>query len=646
MNALSLLEYIALRNKIFSFHHYFSFLEDSGFRGPKNALRSLLDLGHGPKVFQSLRRPTVKSLECLTANWGDSCWLTPPSFSPILRPISSVIDENPPTARHKGVGLRSCDPPKAPKPSHLRSIYAEGTVFTEKDFEQIRKRGMNDDMVLSQMDAFKQGFPFARLERPCTLGDGIVSLKNADHEKLIDRYSRAANRGRFMKFVPASGAASRMFKSLLSVLGRMNHAQGPLREKPNESDPDWEAFSLFMENIHRFPFFHNMQYCLKKDNLDVETLLERGHYHKILLYLLTSKGLNLASRPKGLIPFHRYPGHVRTPFEEHLLEGASYVKDRYGTVPIHFTVSPEHDRLFRDHLDAVIPRYESSDLIYNVSFSYQAPSTDTIAVDMENRPLRDEAGKLIFRPGGHGALLANLHQLNGDIIFIKNIDNVVVDRLKDTTYHYKMVLGGYLVDLQEALFQQLMRLSEMNPNTAHLEEAFVFARDRLSLVPPDGILKKARKDIRRFLINSLNRPLRVCGMVKNVKEPGGGPFWVRDRGGRLSIQIIESSQVNHASKEQRQRWGSSTHFNPVDLVCAVRDFKGNPFDLPSFADPETGFIAEKSKDGKTLKALELPGLWNGAMAHWNTVFIEVPLATFNPVKTVSDLLREEHQGEE
>jgi hypothetical protein len=522
----------------------------------------------------------------------------------------------------------------------------EGIVLTEKDVEQIQGRGMNLDMVQSQIDTFERGFPHVTLERPCTLGNGIVSLTNADHERLIDRYYQAANQGRFMKFVPASGAASRMFKSLLSILGRMNHTYGTSRGNPNESDPDWEAFSLFIENIHRFPFFQSLKYCLKMDSLDVETLLNRRHYHEILLYLLTPKGLNLASRPKGLLPFHRYRGHVRTPFEEHLIEGASYVKDRHGTVPIHFTISPEHDHLFRDHRDELIPRYEESDLNFNVSFTYQAPSTDTLAVDMENHPLRDEAGNLVFRPGGHGALLANLDQLKGDIIFIKNIDNVVVDRLKDTTYHYKMVLGGYLVDLQETLFGHLNRLSERNPTTAHLEEALVFVQDRLSIEPPDDILKNTGKDVRHFLINCLNRPLRVCGMVKNVKEPGGGPFWIRDRGGRLSIQIIESSQVDHSSKEQRHIWGTSTHFNPVDLVCAVRDIGGNTFDLPSFIDPETGFIAEKSKDGKTLKALELPGLWNGAMAHWNTVFLEVPLATFNPVKTVFDLLREEHQGEE
>ena len=517
-------------------------------------------------------------------------------------------------------------------------------MFTEKDLEQIRKRGMNLEMVQSQIDAFERGFPHANLERPCTLGDGIVSLQSMDHERLIDTYSRAADRGRVMKFVPASGAASRMFKSLLSVLGRMDDTHGASLGNSRKTDPDKEAFSRFLKDIHRFPFFNSLEDCLIQDALDTETLLVRRDYHELLLYLLTSKGLNLASLPKGLIPFHRYPDHVRTPFEEHLVEGSAYAKDRYGTVPIHFTVSPEHDHLFRDQMREVIPRYEESGVNYRVSFSYQAPSTDTIAVDLENRPLRDEAGKLIFRPGGHGALLSNLRQLEGDIIFIKNIDNVVMDRLKDTTIQYKMVLGGYLLDLQEALFQHLSRLSETNPTMVHLEEALVFARNRLSMEPPDKISNNTKEDIRRFLVNSLNRPLRVCGMVKNVKEPGGGPFWVRDRRGNLSLQIIESSQVDHSSEEQRYIWGASTHFNPVDLVCAVRDVRGISFDLPSFRDPETGFIAEKSKDGKMLKALELPGLWNGAMAHWNTVFLEVPLVTFNPVKTMFDLLRQEHQA--
>jgi hypothetical protein len=519
-------------------------------------------------------------------------------------------------------------------------------MFSEKDLEQIRSRGMNLEMVQAQIDAFMRGFPHAQLERPCTPGDGIVSLQKEDHERLIDTYSRAVDRGRVMKFVPASGAASRMFKSLLSVLGRMDDTHGASGGNSPETDPDRDAFFRFLKNIHQFPFITGLQDCLRQDGLDIETLLARRDYHELLLYLLTPKGLNLASLPKGLIPFHRYPDHVRTPVEEHLVEGAAYAKDRHGTVPIHFTVSPEHDHLFKDQMREVIPRYEKAGVNYRVSFSCQAPITDTIAVDMANRPLRGKNGKLTFRPGGHGALLSNLRQLEGDIIFIKNIDNVVMDRLKDATYRYKMVLGGYLLDLQEALFQHLSRLSETNPTVAHLEEALVFARNRLSLEPPDKISNNTEEDIRRFLLKGLNRPLRVCGMVKNVDEPGGGPFWVRDREGNLSLQIIESSQVDHSSEEQRCIWGASTHFNPVDLVCAVRDFRGNPFDLPSFTDPETGFIAEKSKDGSTLKALELPGLWNGAMAHWNTVFVEVPLITFNPVKTVFDLLRQEHQGEE
>jgi hypothetical protein len=519
-------------------------------------------------------------------------------------------------------------------------------VFTERDLKQIRKRGMTPELVQAQLNAFERGFPHANLERPCTLGDGIVSLQGIDHERLIEAHNRAASKGRLMKFVPASGAATRMFKSLLSGLECMEKTREGLHDKSQLKNPDEEAFLHFLNNLNRFPFINSLQDCLRKDGLDVEDLLLRKDYQTLLNYLLTPKGLNLASLPKGLMPFHTYPDHVRTPLEEHLVEGAAYSKDKYGQVPIHFTISPEHDQPIKSHIRDVIPRYEGHNVKYRMTVSFQDPATDTIAVDMENRPLRDGSGELVFRPGGHGALLSNLHHVKGDIVFIKNIDNVVMDRLKDTTYHYKMLLAGYLLDLQEALFQQLSKLSNKNPSASVLDEALLFAQDRLSLEPPENSVKKTKMGIRRFLLDCLNRPLRVCGMVRNVKEPGGGPFWVRDGEGNVSLQIIESSQVNHSSETQRNIWGASTHFNPVDLVCAVRDRRGVPYKLLSFTDPETGFITEKSKDGKILKALELPGLWNGAMANWNTVFLEVPLVTFNPVKTVLDLLRPEHQKEE
>jgi hypothetical protein len=382
---------------------------------------------------------------------------------------------------------------------------------------------------------------------------------------------------------------------------------------------------------------------MEKDGLHPENCLEKGQYQDILSYLLTSKGLDAAAQPKGLIPFHSYPEGARTPFEEHLVEAKHYVADRNRTAHIHFTISPEHEKRVTEHLEAVCPHHEQSDTRFDLAFSFQKPSTDTIAVNMENQPFRDKDGRLVFRPGGHGALLVNLDALKGDIIFIKNIDNVVPDRLKQETYIWKKVLGGYLVALQQEIFSRTDRLAAGDADEGFVQESMDFLRYRVSYRPPEGFETASLDAKVAFLISRFNRPVRVCGMVRNEGEPGGGPFWIRDRNGGQSAQIVESAQVDMASEEQKAVWHSSTHFNPVDLVCGVRDYLGHPFDLLPFRDPDTGYISAKSKDGRDLKALELPGLWNGAMADWNTAFIEVPLITFNPVKTVLDLLRPEHQ---
>jgi len=385
---------------------------------------------------------------------------------------------------------------------------------------------------------------------------------------------------------------------------------------------------------------------MAKDGLDIEALITEGRYKEILEYTLKPKGLNYADFPKGLIRFHRYPERSRTPFEEHLFEAAAYTLDRNMVARVHFTVPAEYEELIKEHIENVRGYYEASGVKYEVTFSTQNPSTDKIAVGLDNKPFRDSNGRLVFRPAGHGALLDNLNDLRGDIVFIKNIDNVVPDRLKHETYIYKKALGGYLVELQRDIFRYLERLTSGNVSWQLITQVFEFVRYELSTIPPEAVEKRgSREEKINFLISKLNRPLRVCGMVKNEGEPGGGPFWVRHEDGTLSLQIVESSQVDMESSGQRAIWESSTHFNPVDLVCGVRDHLGNPFDLKRFTDPNTGFISIKSMDGRELKTLELPGLWNGAMANWNTVFIEVPLITFNPVKTVFDLLRKEHQPE-
>ena len=514
--------------------------------------------------------------------------------------------------------------------------------FNDRDLKQIKEIGLTPEKVLRQIEAFKKGFPYARLNRPCTVGDGIHVLSRSDLNRYGEHYSEAALSGRAMKFVPASGAASRMFKAFLAVNSLYERITD--KEISCEKHSDHRAVQEFVRGLGRFSFFEDLRSAMAGDDLDMKALLEKGEYKPILEYLLTVKGLGLANAPKGLIKFHSYPDHTRTPFEEHLVEGAAYTKDRNGGVRIHFTVSPEHETSVRSHIESIRPLYEKDGVTFRVEFSSQKASTDTLAVDMDNQPFRDRNGALVFRPGGHGSLLENLRDLSGDILFIKNIDNVLPDSLKQETITYKKGLGGLLIDLQKKIFTYVEKLMSGEVDQRLLTEIIGFMKERLFIMIPDRLTRQSREEQIRFLVSRLNRPLRVCGMVKNEGEPGGGPFWVEHPDGTCSLQIVESSQVDLGSPRQKKILGSSTHFNPVDLICGIRDHRGEPFDLRRFVDPETGFISIKSKDGKEIKALEHPGLWNGAMAEWTTVFVEVPLATFSPVKTLNDLLRKEHQA--
>jgi hypothetical protein len=518
--------------------------------------------------------------------------------------------------------------------------------LNDRDLRQIQEKGLTPEKVIDQIEVFRKGFPYAKLRRPCTVGDGIHLLKEEDLESLAEHHRSSALAGRVMKFVPASGAATRMFKVLLSFNTRNEILdEEHIAAQAENNNPDYQKLQAFVKAIKQFAFFDRLKQVMAEDGLDIENLLSRGRYKPILDYVLTPKGLDLANLPKGLIPFHRYPDHARSPFEEHLVEAAAYAQDGNGRVRIHFTVAPEHEAAFREHFETVRPLYEKSGMTYEVTFSAQKPSTDTLAVDLENKPFRNPEGTLVFRPGGHGALLQNLGDLEGDIVFIKNIDNVVPDRLKGLTYAYKKALGGFLVTLQNKIFSYLEKLAKEEVDDRLLNEIFQFVGGQLSVPLPEDVIYRSWDEKLAVLFAQLNRPLRVCGVVRNVGEPGGGPFWVEDDEGRLSRQIVEKSQVDMESSEQRKIWESATHFNPVDLVCGVRDYAGRSFSLADYVDPNTGFISIKSKGGKELKALELPGLWNGSMAQWNTVFVEVPLITFNPVKTVLDLLRKEHQPE-
>ena len=524
-----------------------------------------------------------------------------------------------------------------------RSEEMESSPFTASDREEFARLGIEEEKALFQLRLLQGPPPHLELVRACTVGDGIKAVPEEEKKGLIELYEEAASGGRSMKFVPASGAATRMFKALewfRSEFPDMGWEE--LRARKGERKEFGEVLT-FLENLERFAFFGDLEAALAQDGLDLRELLREGKIRTVLNYFLGPEGLKYGSLPKGLLKFHRYPEGCRTAFEEHLVEAAQYVRDSGGVCRLHFTVSPQHRDHFEGHFQEVREIYERRfGVRYQVTFSEQKRSTDTIAMDAEGRPFRLPDGKLLFRPGGHGALLENLNELEGDIVFIKNIDNVVPDRLKPPTLLWKKILGGYLLKVQSRAFSYLERLEDDLLGEEELDEVLGFLREEFSTVPPEdwGRLSLQRK--RDYLMDRLHRPIRVCGVVPNQGEPGGGPFWVAGRDGTISVQIVESAQVA-PTKEQQEIFLSATHFNPVDIVCGLRDHKGRRFDLSRYVDPEAVIITEKSKDGRPLKALELPGLWNGSMAYWNTVFVEVPLITFNPVKVVNDLLRPEHQ---
>ncbi len=517
------------------------------------------------------------------------------------------------------------------------------SIFTSADLEEISAHGMTPEKVFDQIEKFKKGMPFTKIVKPCTVNDGIRVLDDNDIEKYIRIFTDAQSSGRCMKFVPASGAASRMFRLLLEMYNDLVNEGNSGDISGN--DETGEKLSAFINSIGKYAFYNDLKQAMVEDSLSLEECIKNRQIKIILEYLLFEKGLNLSNIPKGMIPFHRYSDHSRTPFEEHLVEAFSYTKDKNGKIRIHFTVSPEQENKVREFIRDNLGIYEKEDAVYEIGYSCQKPSTDTIAVDLDDNPFREDNGSLLFRPGGHGALIENLSELEGDIIFIKNIDNVVTDKLRDSTYKYKKALGGLLISLQKEIFGYIKTLMGSRGEDGFYEMLFSFINKQLSIIPPADVLKSSNKEKKEYLLKILNRPLRICGMVKNMGEPGGGPFWVKTPGKGISIQIVETSQIDQDKADQKQLLESATHFNPVDLVCAVRDYNGFPFNLKKYVDNDAGFISSKSKKGRGLKAMELPGLWNGSMAYWNTVFVEVPAGTFSPVKTVFDLMDTEHQSQ-
>lgn len=497
-------------------------------------------------------------------------------------------------------------------------------MFSPKDLEQIASKGIDIQTVNDQIQYFVDGFPWMNLTRAATPGDGILQLTDQQIEEALDVYETHVPTLRIVKFVPASGAATRMFKSLFSFL---------------ESGKSDKSVEQFFERLTEFAFYDDLKNVLSRDGHDIASA-DRGI---IAEYFLTDKGLGYGALPKGLLKFHRYPEESRTPVEEHLVEGATYARSK-GEVSLHFTVSPEHKAKFAELISEKAPEYaERHNLGFGIDFSEQKSSTDTIAVDLENNPFREKNGDLLFRPAGHGALLANLNEVAADLVFIKNIDNVVPDRLKNTTTIFKRAIAGTLLQTRERIFAYLARLDAGETSPVLMAEIDEFLRRVLCVEPVDGFYEKSVEEVVAYYRSKLDRPIRVCGMVKNVGEPGGGPFWAQSPDGTSQLQVVESAQVDMDDEAQKDKFLKATHFNPVDLVCSWTDRNGKSFDLLKFRDPQTGFITQKSKDGKDLKAQELPGLWNGSMSDWNTLFVEVPLITFNPVKTVNDLLRDEHQ---
>ena len=515
-------------------------------------------------------------------------------------------------------------------------------MLTNNDLLQLQKKGIQPETVQNQIQQFKQGFPYVQLEAPATAGNGMLQL-TSDEVAMLRQHFRNHSQGRqLLKFVPASGAASRMFKHLFEFVEKWNPKAD---ETTARSDKKLTAAFEFIDRIAEFAFYDELREVMGKNGDSPQACIERKDYNTLINYVLMPLGLDYAARPKALIRFHRYDDRNRLALEEHLVEGAHYCRQSDGMVHIHFTVSPEHRQLFEQETREAAARYEKLfGVTYHITFSEQSPSTDTIAVNPDNTPFREKDGSLLFRPGGHGALLKNLNDLQGDILFIKNIDNIVPDRLKETTYIYKEVIGGLLLWMQQEVTMWLNRFDGDEVTEADVAAAADFASKKLQLHLPDHFGTMAMQQKMVVLRLLFNRPLRVCGMVRNEGEPGGGPFIVKQTDGRHSLQVVESSQMDLKNPSQKAIFDAATHFNPVDLVCAVRDWQGKPFDLSRFVDENTGFISEKSKDGRELKALELPGLWNGAMADWITLFVEVPIITFNPVKTVNDLLRDQHKG--
>ncbi len=516
--------------------------------------------------------------------------------------------------------------------------FAKKLGFNSLDFISIYKKGISLTSISKQLEILLNGIPTLLLDRPATLNDGILTLTPEEAKYHADFFDEKKKTLRLKKFVPASGAASRMFKFLLEFMNDFDIEQESINAYINRKKD--KNLKLFILAKDKFPFYKDILETVQKKYPDYSNFTSDKKEYIFIKTLLLDKEFDFSNKPKGILPFHQYQNHVATPIEEHLKECMAYGTSN-GTSNLHFTVSEEHLKGFQTEVDALLQSYSKEyEVDIYVSYSFQKESTDVIALNEKDEPFRDEKDQLVFRPGGHGALIENLNQLNSDIVFIKNIDNVIQNQMEEIAL-YKKALAGILIQLQESIFKYLKLMKDHLISNELIHEIEFFVRKKLHLTISDDFTKYTKESKVDYLFSLLNRPIRVCGMVKNEGEPGGGPFWIKNANGSLSLQIIEASQI---ADNQESIAKKATHFNPVDLVCGLKDYQGQSFDLMSFVDENTGFIVEKNNNGKKLKAYELPGLWNGAMAHWTTVFVEVPLLTFSPVKTVNDLLKPTHQS--
>ncbi len=501
-------------------------------------------------------------------------------------------------------------------------------MLSKQDYDQIAAKGISRDIIDYQLEKFQSGFSFSNISKTATIAEGLLRVNDKERALYVELYDNKGDELEVTRFVPASGAATRMFKSLFSMLEKLVNI--PAENQLSVLETDKEV-KLFFKNLKRYPFYNDMG------------LEGNESYSQIIDKLLNDKGLSYGILAKGLLKFHQYDGNSRTAFEEHLREAAGYCASG-DSIRMHFTISPEHKESFTS-LQAEIVRdleHEYS-LKFHITYSFQKEETDTVAVDNDNQPFRNPEGRLVFRPGGHGALLENLNEISGDIVFISNIDNVAPDRFKDIRIENKKFLGGVLLKARDEVYSYLKVLkSQTLPDEKFFSDLINWMEGEMYISVPEEIMNSDKAAKREWAMAQLDRPIRVCGMVKNEGEPGGGPFFVKDANGNISLQVVELSQVDIENPDQKMILESSSHFNPVDLVCSIKNQEGEKYNLMEYRDPETGFISLKSMLGKDLKAQELPGLWNGSMAHWTTIFVEVPGITFTPVKTVFDLLRSEH----